>query len=209
MEEGGTEKHRREMARPEPRKEGKAKNTPRWKAIQELIKDIEMQKASNKLIQGVFCEGGKVTPPTQVAQYVRTPKAKPDKSAKVPSKRPPDTPATIAKKRLKAAGQHKESAEVVRLKTLNAEKIFDTEKLKKQLAKTEERLEAAKKRADEAEYKLKTELAAQAMNHELTVRAVRAEVQVEMLTRPTQPLSNARSRSDSPAGQYMNMYLDN
>ena len=55
-----------------------------------------------------------------------------------------------------------------------------------------------------------SKLAAVEKNHDLTVRAVRAEVQVEMLTRqPTQPLSNARSRSDSPAGQYMNMYLDN
>jgi hypothetical protein len=190
------------------RKEGKAKKSPRWKAIEELLKDIDIQKASNKLIKGVFCEGGKVTPPTQIQQYVRTPKVKvkPMKSARRPSKRPATTtPATIikdAEKRLKANQQRKESDAVVELKTKLAEKILDTETLKTKLAKTEERIEGWKTRAELAEYKL----AGVEKNHELMVRAVRAEVQVEMLTRPpTQPSSNARSRSDSPAGRFLSM----
>lgn len=188
------------------RKEGKAKKTPRWKAIEELLKDIEIQKASNKLIKGVFCEGGKVTPPTLIQQYGRTPKAKPMKSARVPSKRPPTTTAAAiiknAEKRLKATQQRKESDTVVELKTKLAEKILDTETLKTKLAKTEERIEGLQKRAELAEYKL----AGVEKNHELMVRAVRAEVQVEMLTRPpTQPSSNARSRSDSPADRFLNM----
>lgn len=189
------------------RMEGKAKKTPRWKAIEELINDIEIQRQSNKLINGVFCEGGKVTPPTLTPCYVRTPKPKqPVKSAKVASKR--SAPASIlktAEKRLKAARQREEDAAVVELKKVIAEKISDQDKLKRQLAEAEDKIVAYRKRAEEAEYKL----AAEKANHELVVRAVRAEVQVEMLTRPpNQPSSNARSRSDSPAGQYMSMDLN-